>query len=333
MIEPFAKDIPDEHLNSYPAGFLLGLYERMFLVREFEEQVKYLFLAGSMPGTIHQCQGQEATAVGVCSALAPSDWITSTHRPHGHALAKGVTPLEILKELFGKGAGCCKGKGGSMHIGNMQVGMPPAIAIVAGGIPVATGMALAIQMQHKDQVVACFFGDGATSEGAFHEAVAMGAVWNLPVIYVCENNQYGASTHTSKISRLKNMAGRASAYGITARTVDGNDVTAVYAATLQAAEDCRGGQGPVFLELMTYRLTGHSRRDPCNYQPKEEREYWTQRDPILMLGRALVRRQIFTEQDLEQVRAKVSRRLAEDIESARQEPEPELSELTTDVYA
>ena len=144
--------------------------------------------------------------MGVCSALNPEDYITSTHRPHGHALAKGLTPFEILTELFGKGTGCCKGKGGSMHIGNIDKGMPPAIAIVAGGIPMATGMALALKMQQRPQVVACFFGDGATSEGAFHEGVNMGAIWNLPVIYVCENNFYGASTHTSKITRLKNMA-------------------------------------------------------------------------------------------------------------------------------
>ena len=332
-MEAILPRIPMERLAPYPRDFLLDLYERMFLVREFEEQVKFLFLAGSMPGTIHQCQGQEATAVGVCSALTRADYITSTHRPHGHALAKGVTSLEILKELFGKATGCCKGKGGSMHIGNMAVGMPPAIAIVAGGVPVATGMALALKMKHQPQVVACFFGDGATSEGAFHEAVSMGAVWNLPVIYVCENNQYGASTHTSKITRLKSLADRASAYGIPGRTVDGNDVLAVYEATRQAAEECRGGLGPIFLELMTYRITGHSRRDPGYYQPKEEKEYWLQRDPIQMLGRSLVERSDVSESDLEQVRAGVSRRLAADIETARMEPEPDLAELTTDVYA
>jgi TPP-dependent pyruvate/acetoin dehydrogenase alpha subunit len=332
-MESTLPKIAPEQLAPFSKDFLLDMYERMVLIREFEEQVKYLFLAGSMPGTIHQCQGQEATAVGVCSALAADDWITSTHRPHGHALAKGLTPLEMLLELFGKGSGCCKGKGGSMHIGNMDVGMPPAIAIVGGGIPVATGMGLAIKMQHKPQVVACFFGDGATSEGAFHEGVSMGAIWNLPVIYVCENNQYGASTHTSKISRLKSMAGRASAYGIEGRTVDGNDVIAVYEATRQAVEECRNGQGPVFLELMTYRLTGHSRRDPCHYQPKEEKENWAQRDPIQVLGRGLLSREDFREEDLEQVRTSVSRRLEKDIEAARMEPDPDLSELTTDVYA
>jgi pyruvate dehydrogenase E1 component alpha subunit len=302
-------------------------------VHEFEEQVKYLFLAGSMPGTIHQSQGQEATAVGVCSALNPEDYITSTHRPHGHALAKGLTPLEILKELFGKGTGCCKGKGGSMHIGNMDRGMPPAIAIVAGGIPLATGMALALKMQQRPQVVACFFGDGATSEGAFHEGVNMGAIWNLPIIYVCENNLYGASTHVSKISRRKSILERASGYGIPGQTVDGNDVLAVYEATRQAADMCRAGEGPVLLELLTYRTTGHSRRDPGLYQPKDEREAWAQRDPILVLGRGLVLRDDIHATDLEQIQSKVTQQILDAIEAARQEPEPTLADLTTDVYA
>lgn len=325
--------IPLDRLAPYSKEFLLGLYRRMFLIREFEEQVKFLFLAGSMPGTIHQCQGQEATAVGVCSALGQDDFITSTHRPHGHALAKGLTPLEILKELFGKGTGCCKGKGGSMHIGNMEKGMPPAIAIVAGGIPLATGMALAFKMQKSQQVVACFFGDGATSEGAFHEGVNMGAIWNLPVLYVCENNFYGASTHIDKITRMKSVVEKSSGYGIPGQTIFGNDVLAVYEATLQAAEACRKGQGPVLLELLTYRVTGHSRRDPGLYQPRDEREAWVQRDPIQVLGRGLVLREDIDESDLEQVRDEVVRGIVADIEIARNEPEPSLADLTTDVYA
>lgn len=323
----------DPSAGTYPREFLLELYERMFLIREFEEQVKYLFLSGSMPGTIHQCQGQEATAVGVCAALEADDYITSTHRPHGHALAKGLTPFEILAELFGKGTGCCKGKGGSMHIGNMDKGMPPAIAIVAGGIPLATGMGLALKMQGRRQVVACFFGDGATSEGAFHEAVNMGAIWNLPVIYACENNLYGASTHVSKITRKASIAERASGYGIPARTVDGNDVLAVYAAAQEAVNACRAGEGPLLLELLTYRTTGHSRRDACLYQPKEEREAWARRDPLLVLADQLVARGDVSPADLEQARAGVSRRLAEAIELARQEPEPLEADLLSDVYA
>ena len=317
----------------YERDFLLGLYRRMVRIRQFEEQVRFLFLEGSMPGTIHQCQGQEATAVGVCSALGPDDYITSTHRPHGHALAKGLTPREILIELFGGATGCCKGKGGSMHVGNIDKGMPPAIAIVGGGIPVATGMALALKMQKRPQVVACFFGDGATSEGAVHEAVNRGASWNLPVIYACENNLYGASMHVSRITRMKHIADRVAGYGIPARTLDGNDVLAVYEAAGAAAAQCRAGQGPVFLELLTYRLTGHSRRDPCHYQPEEERRHWAGRDPIEAFGRTLRRRPDVTAEDLDEVKTQVLKELGEAVEEARRAPKPTAEDLTTDVYA
>lgn len=319
--------------QSYDKEFLLGLYERMFLIREFEEQVKYLFLEGTMPGTIHQCQGQEATAVGVCSALEPGDYITSTHRPHGHALAKGLTPQEILNELFGKATGCCKGKGGSMHIGNINKGMPPAIAIVGGGIPLATGMGLAIKMQKRSDVVACFFGDGATSEGAFHEAVNMAAIWNLPVIFVCENNLYGASTRVNKITRLGHIADRAAGYGIRGQRINGNDVLAVYEAATSAAEQCRCGDGPVLLELETYRITGHSRRDPCHYQPKKERNYWNENEPLTTFPKILAERADITAEDLQAIRKKVEAQIVEAIEAARKEPEPTTDDLLTDVYA
>lgn len=331
MIQKLKVSPPD--VSKFDRDFLIGLYERMFLIREFEEQVKFLFLEGSMPGTIHQCQGQEASAVGVCSALETKDYITSTHRPHGHALAKGLTPQEILIELFGRSTGCCKGKGGSMHIGNIAKGMPPAIAIVGGGIPMATGMALALKMQKRPQVVACFFGDGATSEGAFHEAVNMGAIWNLPIVYVCENNLYGASTPFGQVTRLKQAADRAVGYGIRGETVDGNNVLAVYHAALRAAEQCRAGQGPVLLECMTYRITGHSRRDPCQYQPKEERALWRDREPIKVFAEALLHRDDITSEDIEKVRDSVKKQIENAIETARKEPEPSVEDLTTDVFA
>lgn len=319
--------------TDYDKGFLLGLYKRMVLIREFEEAVKFLFLEGAMPGTIHQCQGQEATAVGVCSALGADDVITSTHRSHGHALAKGLTPEEILIELFGGGTGCCKGKGGSMHVGNIAKGMPPAIAIVGGGIPLATGMALAFKMQKTSKVAACFFGDGATSEGAFHEGVTLAAIWNLPVIYVCENNLYGASTRVDEITRLPSIADRAAGYGIRGETVDGNDVLAVHEATRMASQQCRDGEGPALLELETYRLTGHSRRDACHYQPEAEREAWARRDPIPAFGRALSQRDDIVQSDLDRIRSDVEAQVASAIETARNEPAPILADLTTDVYA
>src|SRR3954454_4399418 len=208
------QEVPSIETLGYERDFVLGLYETMVLIREFEEGVKFLFLEGSMPGTIHQCQGQEATATGVCAALNENDWITSTFRGHGHALAKGLTIEEMLYELFGATTGCAKGKGGSMHMGNMDKGMIPAIAIVGGGIPLAAGMALAFKMQRTSQVAACFFGDGAVAEGAFHEGVNLAAIWNLPVLFVCENNLYGASTRIDKVMRTPRVADRAACYGI-----------------------------------------------------------------------------------------------------------------------
>ena len=285
MIAPQAlPPIPAERLAAYGRGQLFDLYQRMVLIREFEDGVKFLFLEGTMPGTIHQCQGQEATAVGVCAALRDGDFITSTFRGHGHALAKGLSVQELLDELFGARTGCCRGKGGSMHVGNMVKGMVPGIAIVGGGIPVAAGMALAFKMQRTNRVVACFFGDGAVSEGAFHEGVNMAAIWNLPVVFACENNLYGASTHVAQVMRDTNLAQRVSSYGMRTQQVDGNDVLAVHTAAQAAVDDCRSGSGPVFLELLTYRCTGHSRRDPCHYQPRQEREAWAASDPILRLG-------------------------------------------------
>lgn len=333
MSQETKKEEVTYDLSQYDRELLLGFYERMFLIREFEEQVKFLFLEGSMPGTIHQCQGQEAAAVGVCAALQADDYITSTHRPHGHALAKGLTPEEILIELFGRSTGCCKGKGGSMHIGNIAKGMAPAIAIVGGGIPVATGMALALKMQKRPQVVACFFGDGATSEGAFHEAVNMGAIWNLPIVYVCENNLYGASTPFGQITRLKQVADRAAGYGIRGETVDGNDVLAIYEASGRAVNECRDGKGPILLELETYRITGHSRRDPCQYQPKEERELWRNREPIKVFAESLLHCDDITPEDIENVRDSVKKQIENAIETARKEPEPSVEDLTTDVFA
>jgi pyruvate dehydrogenase E1 component alpha subunit len=314
-------------------AFHLKLYEQLVLIREFEERVKFLFLEGTMPGTIHQCQGQEATAVGVCAALRPDDFITSTFRGHGHALAKGLSVQEMLDELFGATTGCCKGKGGSMHMGNMDKGMVPGIAIVAGGIPLAAGMALAFKLQRRPQVVACFFGDGAVAEGAFHEGVNMAAIWDLPVILVCENNLYGASTRIDKVMKNPRVSDRAASYGFRGETVDGNDVLAVYAAAQRAAEECRAGKGPVLLELLTYRRTGHSRRDACHYQAKDEREAWFARDPIERFAVQLLDRGDVSQADLDAIKADVDRQITAGVENAKRAPQPTLADLTTDVFA
>lgn len=332
MIDSIAE-IPAARFAGYKRDFLLSLYERMVLIREFEERVKFLFLEGAMPGTIHQCQGQEATAVGVCAALGADDWITSTFRGHGHALAKGLTPQELLDELFGASTGCCKGKGGSMHVGNMEKGMVPGIAIVAGGIPLAAGMALAFKMQKRSQVVACFFGDGAVAEGAFHEGVNMASVWNLPAIFVCENNLYGASTHISKVMKNTRVSDRAASYGFRGETVDGNDVLAVYEASRRAADECRSGNGPVLLELLTYRRTGHSRRDACGYQPKDERDSWFSRDPLDRFAAVLRQRGDVAQTDLDQVKARVETQINEAVVKAKCAPLPQEADLLTDIFA
>ncbi len=322
-----------QKMSNYDKEFLLGLYERMVLIREFEDRVKFLFLEGSMPGTIHQCQGQEATAVGVCSALEESDWITSTFRGHGHALAKGLGVQEMMDELYGATTGCCKGKGGSMHMGNMDKRMLPGIAIVAGGIPVATGMALAFKMRQEPHVVACFFGDGAIAEGAFHEGVNMAAIWELPVIFVCENNQYGASTSVDKVMKNTTISDRAASYGFRGETVDGNDVLAVLEAAKTAAAECRAGKGPILLELKTYRRTGHSRRDTCDYQPDEEKEAWYAKDPIERFGKVLVERGDADAEKLDSIKASVLERVEESVVKAQSAPQPTVADLETDVLA
>ena len=317
----------------YDRDLLLNLYRRMLLIRQFEDRVKSLFLEGIMPGTIHQCQGQEATAVGVCAALNENDFITSTFRGHGHALAKGLTVQEMLDELFGAITGCCKGKGGSMHMGNWEKGMIPGIAIVAGGIPVATGMALAFKMRKTQQVVACFFGDGGVAEGAFHEAVNMAALWSLPVVFVCENNLYGASTRIDQVMKNTTVSDRAASYGFRGETVDGNDLLAVYDAAERAVEECRTGQGPVLLELLTYRRIGHSRRDPCHYQSKEERAAWSANDPIVRFAQILLASGQVDQTDLDGIREKVDYEIESAVEQAKTAPQPALDDLLTDVYA
>lgn len=328
-----APTIPRSNQPRLNRDFLLSLYERMLLIRQFEDRVKALFLEGIMPGTIHQCQGQEAAAVGVCAALSPSDFITSTFRGHGHALAKGLTIQEMLDELFGAVSGCCKGKGGSMHMGNFAKGMVPGIAIVAGGIPVATGMALAFKLQKTQQVVACFFGDGAVAEGAFHEALNMAALWNLPVLFVCENNLYGASTRIDHVMKNTRVSDRAASYGFRGETVDGNDLLAVYEAAVRATQECRTGQGPVLLELLTYRRTGHSRRDPCLYQPKEERSVWSQNDPITRFAEALLADGNVDQADLDQIQVRVDEEIEYAVEKAKIALQPVIDDLLTDVYA
>jgi TPP-dependent pyruvate/acetoin dehydrogenase alpha subunit len=318
--------------RSYDPAWLLSLFRTMVLLREFEDRVKILFLEGTMPGTIHQYQGQEACGVGVCSALQPGDVITSTHRPHGHALARGLTPDEVMAELFGKVTGCCKGKGGSMHMGDLSKGMVPAIAIVGGGLPVAAGMALAFKMNAEKRIAVAFMGDGATNEGVFHEALNMAAIWDLPVLYVVENNLYAASTSVAMTIKVPHIADRAAAYGMPGRTVDGNDVLAVYEATMEAAELARGGKGPTLLELMTYRITGHSRRDPALYQPEKERKQALANEPIGRFGKKLLAAGHCLQSDLDAIRGEVRAEVQTAVERAIAAPEPLPEDALEDMF-
>jgi pyruvate dehydrogenase E1 component alpha subunit len=318
--------------DGYSIDFLLDLYRRMVLIRRFEERVKYLFLEGVMPGTIHQCNGQEACAVGVCAALGPADVITSTHRPHGHALAKGIDPRAAMGELFGRTTGCCKGKGGSMHLGDLARGMVPAIAIVGGGIPIATGMALAFKMQREPRVAVCFTGDGATNEGAFHEGINMGAIWDLPVVYVVENNLYGASTPVSAVMKTKTIAERASAYGIPGVTINGNEVLTVYEAAKEAVDRARSGRGPTLLELVTYRITGHSRRDPALYQPEEERKQALKNEPIGCFAKFLIDRKLADQPGLDRINGEVDEEIEAAVKDAMNAPEPKPEDTLEDLF-
>jgi acetoin:2,6-dichlorophenolindophenol oxidoreductase subunit alpha len=311
----------------------IAMYRRMLLCRMFEERVYYLFLEGRLPGTIHQSQGQEASAVGVCWALEENDMITSTHRPHSHAVARGVAVKSIMAELFAKETGCCRGKGGSMHIGDRDAGMLPAIAIVGGAIPLAAGYALAFQYLKRPNIVACFFGDGATNIGTFHEGINMAAIWELPVVFVCENNRYAASTAIEQVMKVKHVSERAAAYGIPGETVDGNDVERVYETMMKAALRARIGLGPTLLELETYRFAGHSRSDPGHYRSTEEVTAWKQRDPITRYETKLLTEGVLKPEGITEIKSAIERELEEAVALAEQSPDPQPEDCINDVFA
>ncbi|MEI3058378.1 MAG: thiamine pyrophosphate-dependent dehydrogenase E1 component subunit alpha [Eubacteriales bacterium] len=311
-----------------------GMYRKMYEIRQYEETVKYLFFEGIMPGTIHQSAGEEATAVGTIYDLRREDVIFSTHRPAGHDLAKGVSLRGMMCEMFGKADGCCKGKGGAMHTGDFSIGAPPANAIVGGNIPIAAGAALAFKMQHKDNVAVSFMGDGATNEGSFHEGLNFAAVWKLPVVYVCENNLYSATTSIHLTTLLENPAAdRGSAYGIPSEVVDGEDVLAVNEAMARAVARARAGEGPTILELKTYRKYGHSRNDACGYRPKDEEAAWFARDPVKCFREKLIAEGVATDEELKAIEDEVDEAIDDAVEYAKAAPYPTLESALEDVYA
>jgi pyruvate dehydrogenase E1 component alpha subunit len=300
-------------LDGLEGDFLLRLYRKMLEAREFEEQLYYLFLTTTMPGTMHQATGQEAVAVGVMAALHPDDYITSTHRGHAHCIAKDVPIDEMMAEMFAKRQGSCRGMGGSMHLTDFNRGMLGAFAIVGSGIPIATGAALSGKLRGSGQVAVAFFGDGAVNEGTFHESLNMASLWKLPVIYVIENNQYALSMTVRESSAVPDLASRACAYAIPGVQVDGNDVTAVYRAARDAVQRAREGDGPTLLEARTYRLRGHARFEAAGYRNADEVEAWKQVDPIERLGLALVADEVASEADLTGVRDSVTKAIEDAI--------------------
>jgi pyruvate dehydrogenase E1 component alpha subunit len=312
---------------------LAEMYMKMLQIRCFEEKVFELYGQNLVPGTIHLYAGEEAVAVGVCSNLTTSDYITSTHRGHGHCIAKGAELKQTMAEILGKKTGYCKGKGGSMHIADFKVGMLGATAIVGAGLPIAVGAGLSIRLRETDQVVACFFGEGASNQGTFHESINLASAWSLPVIFVCENNLYAMGTRQSRIMNIENIADRAAAYGIPGVTVDGNDVLAVHETSQNAVNRARSGGGPTLIECKTYRHKGHSRVDPAKYRPREEVEGWLAKDPIKRLRVKLLQDRILTEPEVEMIERDVSLQIDEAVKFAVESPYPAPEEALEDVYA
>jgi len=311
----------------------LSLYEQMVKIRKFEEKLYELFLTSPMPGSMHQYNGQEAVAVGVCAHLNKDDYVSSTHRGHGHCIAKGVDINAIMAEMFGKSTGCCKGMGGSMHIADFGVGMLGANAIVGGGIPIAVGAGWSCKYKKQKQVSVAFFGDGASNEGSFHESINLAAVWNLPVIFVCENNLYGFSTHYKRTMLPDDIADRAAGYGIAGVVVDGQDLLAVYDVAGQAVKNARNGKGPTLIECKTYRYRGHSRFETPSYRTKEELQKWKQRDPIELFAKYLLTEQKIDRDELKKISDEAKAMMEAAVKFSEESPDPEPLDYEKYIFA
>ena len=312
---------------------LLGFYETMLTIRAFENKAVELFADNQLPGFVHLYLGEEAVATGVCGSLTDKDFITSTHRGHGHLLAKGGKVDLMMAELFGKATGYCKGKGGSMHIADVELGILGANGIVGAGQPISAGAAFACQYKKTDAVAVCFFGDGASNRGTFHEALNMASVWKLPLVFICENNMYGISNCQRDHMQITDVSDRAGAYGIPGVTVDGNDVIAVYEAAAAAIARARKGDGPSLVECKTWRWRGHFEGDPGAYKDPAEQEAWLAKDPIPRFERKLVELKYATLAELEAIKTKVDAHIAAAIKFSQDSPYPNPEDALTDVYA
>jgi pyruvate dehydrogenase E1 component alpha subunit len=317
-----------------PADQLWSMYRKMVEIRKFEEHVWDVYTRGLMPGLAHLYIGEEGVAVGACTALRDDDYITSTHRGHGHCLAKGGKLDRMMAEIMGKETGYCRGKGGSMHIADMSLGILGANGIVGGGFGIATGAALSARLRQSDQVCVCFFGDGAANQGIMLETINMAVIWNLPAIYVCENNQYGEHTPFASVTGVKRIADRAAGLGLEGVSVDGSDVLAVYEATAKAVARARQGKGPTLIEAMTYRFRGHHVGDGGAYRTKEELQWWMDhKDPITLLGKHMIKARAATQAKLDALQEEVEQEVLEAIEFAKGSPLPPPEQAYEDLYA
>ena len=320
-------------ITAYKPDELIEALRQMYLIRRFEEKAEECYMRGLIHGTMHLSIGQEASAVGACMSLTDSDKITSTHRGHGHCIAKGAEVSKMFAEFFGKETGYCRGRGGSMHIANVEKGNLGANGIVGGGIPIAVGAALAAKHLGTNAITVCFFGDGANNEGAFHEALNIASVWKLPVVFVCENNKYGMSTSTERSTAVKQIATRALAYDMPGDTVDGNDFSAVAEAVDRGVSRARGGDGPSLIESLTYRWRGHSRSDRNRYRTKQEIKAWQEKDPILRMSNMLTEHGIVDSARIMEIESEVEQIIEAAITFAMESPDPVQADATKYVYA
>ncbi len=320
-------------VRAYERRRLADALRKMILIRKFEEAAEASYMRGLIHGTMHLSIGQEASAVGSCMSLEERDKITSTHRGHGHCLARGADLGRMFAEFFGKETGYCRGRGGSMHIADVERGNLGANGIVGGGLPIAVGSALAAKRLGTGAVTVCFFGDGANNEGAFHESLNMAAIWKLPVVFVCENNLYGMSMSTDRSTAVGNISERAAAYSMPGATVDGNDFSAVAEAVDAAVVRARAGEGPSLVENMTYRLRGHSRSDRNRYRTKQEIDDWAKRDPITRMFGMLVSHGVMAEGDMAELDGDAARKIDDALAFAASSPDPKVEEAAFYVYA
>ena len=329
-----SSDAPTAAVVPRDPDLLCRLYRSMRLIRAFEEKIDALRTAGQLQGSAHLYVGQEAVASGVCARLNADDYVASTHRGHGHAIAKGVDVARMMAELYGRATGTNKGKGGSMHIADTSVGMLGATGIVGAGTPIALGAALSAKTRTTRQVAVAFFGDGAMGQGPIYECLNLAAIWKLPLIFVCENNGYAESTSAEYALSTRDLARRAAAFEMPAEVVDGQDVFAVYERMGEAVHRARGGHGPSFLECKTYRYYGHFLGDdPLRYRTREEEAYYRGRDCILRFERVMAEQSLLTEAELSAIRADVERTIDQAVQFAEQSPLPDPAELTTEVFA